>query len=214
MNEGFWLLLAAALGNSPAAVSGGKQVPPREVAVVSTSLGSFEIELFRSDAPKTVENFVALAEKKFFDGLRVHRIARGFVIQTGDPLTRDPNAVGRWGRGGESIFGGEFADELDPNTPSGRAGYRRGVVAMANHGPNTNTSQFFVLLADAPWLPRSYTIFGRVVAGMETVASIGAVELDPPKAQDGRPKSDVMVTSIRIVRKTAPARPAGSEGAK
>jgi cyclophilin family peptidyl-prolyl cis-trans isomerase len=214
MKEGFWLLLAAALGNSPAAASGGKQAPTREVAVVSTSLGSFEIELFRSDAPKTVANFVGLAEKKFFDGLRVHRIARGFVIQTGDPFTRDRNAVARWGRGGESIYGGEFADELDPKTPSGRAGYRRGVVAMANHGPNTNTSQFFVVLADASWLPPAYTIFGRVMTGMETVDLIGAVGLDPPQAKDGRPKTDVMVTSIRIVKKAPPARSEGTQGAK
>ncbi len=195
----------AFFGGAGAAVP--QKNPPREIAVLETSLGTVEIELYRSDAPKTVENFVRLAGKKYFDGLRFHRVARGFVIQTGDPLSRDVKLMAKWGTGGTSIYGKEFADELNPAAPSFRRGYVRGVVAMANRGPNTNTSQFFILLADAPQLPKNYTIFGNVIRGMETVDAIGAVELDPPYASDGRPKQDVLLKKV-TVRKSAPAQKA------
>lgn len=174
---------------------------PREIAVVATSMGTFEIELYRSDAPKTVENFVRLAEKKYFDGMRFHRVAKGFVIQTGDPLSKDPAKASQWGTGGESIYGREFEDELNSNTPSAREGYRRGVVAMANRGPNTNTSQFFVCLKDVN-LPHNYTIFGKVVKGMDVVEKIGNVEIIPSRMgpTDGRPKTDVLVKKVTIKR--------------
>ena len=168
------------------------------LAVVETSLGTFEIELYQKDAPKSVKNFVGLAKKGFFDGLRFHRVAHGYVIQTGDPNSRDRQLISRWGMGGTSIYGKEFADELNPATPSGKAGYVRGVVAMANRGPNTNTSQFFVLLADAPQLPRAYTIFGKVVKGMDVVDRIGAVQLEQPGQRDGRPKEDIFVKKVTI----------------
>ena len=141
------------------------------VALVETSMGSFEIELYPSDAPKTVENFVKLSEKKYFDGMRVHRIAKGFVIQTGDDKSKDPAQADQWGSGGQSIWGKEFEDELNPNAPSFKEGYKKGVVAMANRGPNTNTSQFFVCLQDVS-LPHKYTIFGKVVKGMDVVDKI------------------------------------------
>ena len=168
------------------------------LAVVETSLGTFEIELYLKDAPKTVKNFSGLAKKGFFDGLRFHRVAHGYVIQAGDPLSRDRAQIARWGTGGVSIYGKEFADELNPNTPSGKAGYLRGVVAMANRGKNTNTSQFFVLLSDAPELPRAYTIFGKVTKGMDVVDRIGAVELEHPGQPDGRPKEDVFIKKVTI----------------
>lgn len=174
------------------------KAPPTETAVLETSLGTIEIELYRADAPKTVENFVKLAQKKFFDGLRFHRVAKGFVIQTGDPLSRDVKSMAKWGSGGKSIYGKEFADELNPAAPSFQKGYVRGTVAMANRGPNTNTSQFFIMLADAPRMPKNYTIFGKVVRGIETVDAIGAVELDPPYASDGRPKQDVLLKKVII----------------
>ncbi len=172
--------------------------PPAETALLETSLGTIEIELYRADAPKTVENFVKLAQKKFFDGLRFHRVAKGFVIQTGDPLSRDVKSMAKWGSGGKSIYGKEFEDELNPAAPSFRRGYVRGTVAMANRGPNTNTSQFFIMLADAPRMPKNYTIFGRVVRGIETVDKIGGVELDPPHASDGRPKQDVLLKKVTV----------------
>lgn len=175
----------------------------REIAVVETSLGTFEFELLRADAPKTVENFTGLAAKNFFDGMRVHRIAKGFVIQTGDEKSKDPARIREWGTGGQSIWGTTYADELNPAAPSYQKGYQRGTVAMANRGPNTNTSQFFVMLNAAPWLPKNYTIFGSVTKGMEVVDAIAAVEIVPPGAGDGRPKSDVMVKTITVRTETA-----------
>ena len=173
-------------------------VSAKEIAVLETSMGTFEIELYRKDAPKTVENFVKLAEKKYFDGIRVHRVAKGFVIQTGDPNSRDAAKAGSWGSGGESIYGKEFEDELDPNTPSAKAGYKRGVVAMANRGPNTNTSQFFVCLGDVG-LPHNYTIFGKVAKGMEIVEKIGQVEIQLLMGPtDGRPVKDVFLKLVKI----------------
>lgn len=172
--------------------------PPAETALLETSLGTIEIELYRADAPKTVENFVKLAQKKFFDGLRFHRVSKGFVIQTGDPLSSDVKSMAKWGTGGKSIYGKEFEDELNPAAPSFQKGYLRGTVAMANHGQNTNSSQFFIMLADAPRMPKNYTIFGRVIRGIETVDKIGAVELDPPYANDGRPKQDVLLKKVTI----------------
>jgi peptidylprolyl isomerase len=198
-------LSLAFLGEADAVVT--KKDPPRETALIETSLGTIEIELYRADAPKAVENFVGLAKKKFFDGLRFHRVARGFVIQTGDPLSRDVKSIAKWGTGGKSIYGKEFEDELRPSAPSYRRGYARGVVAMANHGRNTNSSQFFILLADAPQMPKNYTIFGTVLQGMDVVDRIGGVELDPPYASDGRPKQDVFLKSITI-RRSAPAKKA------
>ncbi len=172
----------------------------REIAVLQTSMGTFRIELYRKDAPKTVENFVKLAEKKYFDGMRVHRVVKGFVIQTGDPNSRDPAKAGLWGTGGESIYGGEFEDELDPRTPSAKEGYKRGVVAMANRGPNTNTSQFFVCLRDVN-LPLQYSIFGKVVKGWDVVEKIGQVEIVGPN--DTRPKKDIMLKKVTIKREKA-----------
>jgi cyclophilin family peptidyl-prolyl cis-trans isomerase len=167
--------------------------------LVETSLGSFEIELYAKDAPKTVENFVKLTEKKYFDGMRVHRIAKGFVIQTGDDKSKDTTKIAEWGTGGQSAWGMQFADELDKNTESYKAGYQHGVVAMANRGPNTNTSQFFICLKDVG-LPHSYTIFGKVTKGLDIVDKIGAVEIIPGQMgpTDGRPKADVLVKKISL----------------
>jgi len=161
-------------------------------AELETSKGTLEIELYASDAPKTVRNFVGLAEQGYFDGLIFHRVAKGFVIQTGDSLGT--------GEGGRSIYGKEFEDELDPSTRSFQAGYKRGVVAMANRGPNTNLSQFFIVLQDAPWLEKNYTIFGKVVRGIEVVDSIGAVEISPGFGPtDGKPKVNVVLKRVRIL---------------
>ncbi len=167
-------------------------------ASVETSMGTFEIELYPQDAPKTAENFIKLTDKKYFDGMRVHRVAKGFVIQTGDDKSKDPKKVSEWGTGGQSIWGKPFEDELNPNTPSYKEGYKKGVVAMANSGPNTNTSQFFVCLSDAP-LPHNYTIFGKVTKGMDVVQKIGQVDIIPAMGPtDGRPKTDVIVKKIRM----------------
>jgi cyclophilin family peptidyl-prolyl cis-trans isomerase len=170
----------------------------KKTAVVETSLGTFEFELYGEDAPKTVENFVKQAGKKFFDGMRVHRVAKGFVIQTGDEKSKDLAKINEWGSGGQSIWGKAFEDELNTSTPSYKAGYKKGVVAMANSGANTNTSQFFVCLKDAG-LPHNYTIFGKVTKGMNIVEKIGGVDIVPTMGpSDGRPKVDVLIKKIRV----------------
>ena len=160
-------------------------------AIVTTSLGTFSIDLFGKDAPRTVENFVGLARQGYFNSLIFHRVARDFVIQTGDSTAT--------GAGGRSFWGKPFGDELNQQTPSYRRGYLRGTVAMANAGPNTNTSQWFVALRDITALPKAYTIFGRVHEGMDVVDKIGSVELAPGASTDGRPKVDVVITSVTIV---------------
>ncbi|PWU22531.1 peptidylprolyl isomerase [Candidatus Cerribacteria bacterium 'Amazon FNV 2010 28 9'] len=130
---------------------------------IHTAKGDIEIQLYPQDAPKTVENFATLASEGYYNGLTFHRVEPGFVIQGGDPNGN--------GTGGHSIFGDTFEDELNPNTQSYKDGYKEGVVAMANRGPNTNGSQFFIMLADTP-LPHAYTIFGKVVRGLDVVHKI------------------------------------------
>ncbi|HSQ74557.1 MAG TPA: peptidylprolyl isomerase [Bacteroidota bacterium] len=175
-------------------------VAQKEIAVIETSMGTIEAELYRSDAPKTVENFVKLAEKKYFNGVIFHRVSKGFVIQGGDPTGT--------GSGGKSIYGGDFADELDPKTPSYKAGYVKGVLAMANRGPNTNTSQFFIMLQDAPRMPKNYTIFGKVIKGIEVVDKIGEVEIVPQMgARDGKPKVDIVMKTVTVRREPVVAAP-------
>jgi cyclophilin family peptidyl-prolyl cis-trans isomerase len=132
-------------------------------AIIETDRGPIEIELFAADQPKAVENFRLLAEHGYYDGLTFHRIVKGFMIQGGDPTGS--------GTGGESAWGAPFADEIDPDSPLYRSGYRRGILAMANAGPNTNGSQFFILHQDYPLLP-NYVIFARVKAGMDAVDAI------------------------------------------
>lgn len=135
-------------------------VLPREdisnkIAALNTDKGVIKFELFDKEAPKTASNFVYLAKNKFYDGLTFHRVEPGFVIQGGDPKGD--------GTGGP---GYQFPDE-----PVSRA-YDEGIVAMANSGPNTNGSQFFIMLADRKDLPKLYTIFGKVTSGMEVVKKI------------------------------------------
>lgn len=184
----FWLplllLSAVMLGggcgrkeDSPAAKSPESLAPVTPLfAVLETGQGSIEIELLPGEAPKTVENFRLLAERGYYNGLTFHRIVKGFMIQGGDPQGD--------GRGGESAWGGTFDDEIKRESPLYQRGlgYKRGVVAMANRGPNTNTSQFFILHKDYPMAP-SYTIFGRVVKGMEVVDALA--ELPTQRGPDG-----------------------------
>ena len=131
--------------------------------VIETDKGPIEIEFLATDAPKAVENFRLLAEHGYYDGLTFHRIVKGFMIQGGDPAGD--------GTGGESAWGGTFEDEINQDSPLYRGGYHRGLVAMANAGPNTNGSQFFILHQDYP-LPPSYVIFARVTNGMDTVDAL------------------------------------------
>jgi cyclophilin family peptidyl-prolyl cis-trans isomerase len=137
--------------------SGGKH------ATIQTDQGAIEIEFFEADAPRAVENFRLLAEHGYYDGLTFHRVVRGFMLQGGDPAGD--------GKGGQSAWGAPFADEINPNSPLYRGGYRRGLIAMANRGANTNGSQFFIMHRDYPLDPR-YVIFARVIKGIEVVDAI------------------------------------------
>ncbi len=195
-------LLLAAGTLSQLGCSGGSTVPrkegdpiPTHTALISTTLGDIEIELYGKDAPKAVENFVGLADKGFYEGVLFHRVVPGFVIQAGDPQTKDPKLSGAWGTGGESIYGGTFADELNATTPSGKQGYMEGTLAMANRGPNTNTSQFFIVLsaAGASRLTYNYTIFGRVIKGMDVAHAIEKVALN----SSGQPTVPITIGTIK-----------------
>ncbi len=135
-----------------------------KTGTIHTAKGDIVIEFYPDDAPKTVMNFATLAKAGYYNGLTFHRVEPGFVIQGGDPNGN--------GSGGESIYGPTFEDELNASSSSYQAGYLEGVVAMANRGPNTNGSQFFIMLADTPSLPKAYTIFGKVTSGMDVVKKI------------------------------------------
>jgi len=134
-----------------------------KIVVLETNQGNIEIKLFEDIAPKTCENFVGLIEKEYYDGLIFHRIIKNFMIQGGDPTGT--------GRGGDSLWGGKFEDEVIADKKFDK----KGLLAMANSGPNTNGSQFFITLAPTPWLNMKHTIFGEVIAGMDVVDTLGKV---------------------------------------
>lgn len=170
---------------------------PKSMAVIETSLGTLEAELYSEDAPQTAANFIGLAEQKYYDGVTFHRVAKGFVIQGGDPTGT--------GAGGKTFTGKTLPDELNPATLSYKAGYLKGVLAMANKGqPGTGTSQFFIMLDDNLRLPKAYTIFGRVIKGLDVVDSIGQVPITPGMGpNDGKPVTPVVMKTVRIVRPPA-----------
>ena len=143
-----------------------------KIAEIHTNKGTMKIKFFEKDAPKTVDNFISLAEKGFYDGLTFHRVIPGFVAQGGAPTGT--------GRGGP---GYRFEDELTP-TP-----FVEGIVGMANAGPNTNGSQFYIMLGDAPHLTNRYTAFGRITEGMDVVQA-----LRPRNPEADREPGDQMVT--------------------
>jgi len=149
---------------------------------IDTNFGKIVLELYEKDAPKTVENFKTLAEKGFYNNLIFHRVISGFMIQGGDPSGN--------GTGGP---GYKFEDELNPNTASYKTGYKKGVLAMANSGPNTNGSQFFIMLENYP-LPHNYTIFGHVVSGQEVVDAIGKTKT----GANDRPVAPVVMKSVTV----------------
>ncbi|KAF8643840.1 hypothetical protein AX16_008857 [Volvariella volvacea WC 439] len=154
-----------------------------ESVVLETSLGDVQLELYWDYAPKTCKNFAELARRGYYNGVVFHRIIPDFMIQTGDPTGT--------GRGGTSIYGQKFEDEIHPDLRFTGAG----ILAMANAGPNTNGSQFFITLSPTPYLDAKHTIFGRVSSGMRVVQRLGAVATD---VQD-RPKEDVKIHKARVV---------------
>jgi len=157
---------------------------------IETNYGTIEFETYDADVPKTVKNFIDLASKGFYNNLTFHRVIDGFMIQGGDPNCNPSTSSGRCGSGGP---GYQFEDELDPNADSYKAGYVKGVVAMANAGANTNGSQFFILVADYP-LEHKYTIFGKVTKGQDVADKIAKVAKD---AND-KPLSPVIMKSVTV----------------
>jgi len=189
----FTILLALFLVTP--AVAQERQPPITHTAIIETSKGTISMELYGKDAPRTVANFVALARNGFYNGLLIHRVVPGFVIQMGDQLTRDSSMRERWGTGGMSSYDGKpFEDELDETTPSYERGYVEGALAMANRGPNTNSSQFFIMLEDRDDMPHKYTIFGRVTRGMDVVHTISKAEAN----KKGVPAEDIQVRSVTV----------------
>jgi cyclophilin family peptidyl-prolyl cis-trans isomerase len=166
---------------SSAPAPGATAKPPSDAkssgglhATIDTDKGPIELEFLPMDAPKAVENFRLLAERGFYDNLTFHRIVKGFMIQGGDPSGD--------GTGGESAWGGTFEDEINPGSQTYRDGYKRGIVALANAGPNTNGSQFFIMHQDYP-LPPAYVIFARVTKGIEVVDALA--ETPTTRGPDG-----------------------------
>ena len=162
--------------------SGGKH------ATIETDKGPIEIELLDSDSPQAAENFRLLAEHGYYNGLTFHRIVKGFMLQGGDPTGT--------GTGGESAWGEPFPDNINPQSPLYQAGYKRGIVAYANAGPNTNGSQFFIMHMDYD-LPPNYVIFARVTSGMTAVDAIA--ESQTSLGDDGAMSKPVTPQTIKTV---------------
>lgn len=151
-----------------------------KITLFKTNMGDFEIELFEDKAPITTKNFLDLIDKGFYDGVIFHRVIDGFMIQGGDPMGN--------GRGGP---GYQIKDEFSPKLKHDG----EGVLSMANSGPNTGGSQFFITLKATPWLDGKHAVFGKVTKGMEVVRKIGKVKTDG----NDKPVQDVIIKTISIV---------------
>ncbi|MEI7720078.1 MAG: peptidylprolyl isomerase [bacterium] len=156
-------------------------------ATLHTNMGDITVEFFPDQAPNTVANFIKLAKSGFYDGTKFHRVIKGFMDQGGDPLSKDDSMVARWGTGGP---GYQFNDEIaaqNENAP--------GTIAMANSGPNTQGSQFFINAVDNRTnLGNNYTVFGKVTSGMDVVTAINNVQT----GQSDRPLKPVVLTSVTL----------------
>ncbi|XP_071507877.1 peptidylprolyl isomerase domain and WD repeat-containing protein 1-like [Diadema antillarum] len=167
--------MAATQGSSSQRLSGA--------AILHTTMGDVHVKLFVNECPKTIENFCVHSRNGYYNGHIFHRVIKQFMIQTGDPLGN--------GTGGESIWGGEFEDEFHQKLRHDRP-Y---TLSMANAGPNTNGSQFFITVVPCPWLDNKHTVFGRVIKGMETVQKISEVKVNP---KTDKPLDDIRIVSISI----------------
>ncbi|GAB7359983.1 hypothetical protein MBLNU230_g7507t1 [Neophaeotheca triangularis] len=151
--------------------------------LLETTMGSIVVELYTEHAPKTCNNFATLASRNYYNDLIFHRVIPNFMIQGGDPTGT--------GSGGESIYGGQFEDEIHKSLRHTGAG----ILSMANSGPNTNGSQFFITLAPTPWLDGKHTIFGRVKSGMRVVQRMGLVKT----GENDRPTEEVKIIRASVV---------------
>jgi len=156
--------------------------------IMKTNMGDIKLEMFLGKTPKTANNFLKLASEGFYDGVKFHRIIPGFMIQGGDPLTKDDSLIGQWGTGGPGYkFEDEFVEGLS-NTV--------GTISMANSGPGTNGSQFFINTGDNVFLDGKHTVFGQVIEGMDNVVKIQGVETTGSPFD--RPMESVVIESIEI----------------
>ncbi len=156
------------------------------IATFETTQGTFKVGLFMDKTPLTAQNFIDLTKKRFYDGTKFHRVISGFMIQGGDPYSKEEALQSRWGTGGP---GYEIQDEFNSELHN-----VRGTISMANHGPNTGGSQFFINVVDNTYLDGRHAVFGKVIEGMEVVDAISTVAVD-----DGdRPIEAVVVTRIII----------------
>jgi cyclophilin family peptidyl-prolyl cis-trans isomerase len=163
-----------------------EQTKKNMIATFKTNQGEFSIQLENEKAPKTVENFTKLAQSGFYDGQRFHRVIEGFMIQGGDPLSKDIANKAMWGTGGPGYkFVDEFGQGLSNVT---------GTISMANAGPNTNGSQFFINTNDNVFLDGKHAVFGKVVSGMDVVMKISNVPTD----QTDKPVSDVIIEKVEV----------------
>lgn len=151
-------------------------------AILQTSLGTLKLALYSNEAPKTVENFTGLIQKGYYDGVVFHRVIKNFMIQGGDPTGT--------GRGGDSIWGQPFEDECHPELKFDKPG----LLAMANAGPGTNGSQFFITTAPTPWLHMQHTLFGEVIEGMETLKEMENVSTD----RQDRPQTPLVIEKATL----------------
>jgi peptidylprolyl isomerase len=147
--------------------------------ILETNQGNIELKLMPQIAPRACENFIGLVKKGYYNGVIFHRVIKNFMIQSGDPTGT--------GRGGDSIWGKPFEDEVSPDMQFNESG----ILAMANAGPNTNGSQFFITTAKTPWLDMRHTIFGKVVSGYEVVQKIENTQTGP---------SDRPIAEQKIIR--------------
>ncbi len=163
-----------------------EKMTQNRIATIETNKGTFKMELFEDRMPITTKNFIDLANKGFYDGTRFHRVIPQFMIQGGDPLTKDLNKKKMWGTGGP---GYEIKDEFVKGLSN-----VRGTISMANHGPNTGGSQFFISVADNRFLDGKHPVFGKVVEGMDVVDKISLTQRN---SQD-QPVQDVVVEKVTI----------------
>jgi len=161
------LLFLVVPGSLTSAQYGGSFMNEQQIVTLKTNQGDIEIKLFEDIAPKACKNFLALSRTGYYNGIIFHRVIENFMIQGGDPTGT--------GRGGESIFGSPFEDEVTSTVTFNKPG----LLAMANAGPNTNGSQFFITTAATPWLNMKHTIFGEVISGMDVVRKIENCQKGP-----------------------------------
>lgn len=174
---------AASLHDSLSKKSDAKKNP---LVVFETTQGNITLELFPKIAPKAVENFLTHIKDGYYDGIVFHRIIKGFMIQSGDPTGT--------GRGGESIWKKPFQDEFAPNVIFNK----KGILAMANSGPRTNGSQFFITVAPTPWLNGAHTIFGEVKAGYENVRKLEMVNVEQ---RSSKPLNEQKIIKAYVLKK-------------